>query len=81
MEQRWVSLKERVPGEADGDPQKCVLVWHELSGCLIWRIENIPFCGFLTHWMRLPDRPETGFGGGPYGDGEGASGGDQPQVH
>ncbi|MBR3239519.1 MAG: hypothetical protein IKF99_13885, partial [Oscillospiraceae bacterium] len=53
----WVSLSERLPTEADGDAQKCVLVWHELSGCLIYNVTNIAHNSYLTHWMRLPEGP------------------------
>ena len=78
----WVALSERPPTEADGDAQKCVLVWHELSGCLIYNVTNIAHNSLLTHWMRLPEGPaETGFGGGRYEQGNGAAERDHEEVH
>lgn len=77
----WVALSERPPTEADGDAQKCVLVWHELSGCLIYNVTNIAHNGFLTHWMPLPGRPDQGFGGGNYEQGNGAAERDHEEVH
>ena len=84
----WVALSERPPTEADGDAQKCVLVWHELSGCMIYQVTNIEHNSFLTHWMRLPEGPEgtqrvraeTGFGGGKYEPGNGAAERDHEEV-
>ena len=77
----WVSLSERAPTEKDGDAQKCVLVWHELSGCMIYQVTNIEHNSFLTHWMRLPGRPGRGFGGGRYEPGNGAAERDHEEVH
>ena len=82
----WVSLSERAPTEKDGDAQKCVLVWHELSGCLIYNVTNIAHNSFLTHWMRLPEGPErgqagAGCGGGRYEQGIGAAERDHEEVH
>ena len=76
----WVSLGERAPTEADGDAQKCVLVWHELSGCLIYNVTNIEHNSFLTHWMPLPGRPGRGFGGARYEQGSGAAERDHEKV-
>ena len=77
----WVALSERPPTEADGDAQKCVLVWHELSGCMIYQVTNIEHNSFLTHWMPLPGRPGRGFGGGRYEPGNGAAERDHEEVH
>lgn len=73
----WVSIDERPPTEKDADAQKCVMVWHELSGCLIYHIERVQKNQFITHWMRLPGKP----GGARYAEGAGIAAGDQPQVH
>ena len=77
----WVALSERPPTEADGDAQKCVLVWHELSGCMIYQVTNIEHNSFLTHWMPLPGRPGRGFGGGRCEQGNGAAERDHEEVH
>ena len=76
----WIPLSERRPTAEDGDAQKCVLVWHELSGCLLTGYHNIRNNEFITHWMPLPKRPETACGGGPHDRGEGAAAGDQSEV-
>ena len=81
----WIALGERMPTEADADAQQCVLVWHELSGCLICNVHNIHSNSFLTHWRPLPSRPSTPTSGrcGCEGAGTGRSGTaqrDQPEV-
>ena len=54
----WVALCERMPTEQDADSQKCVLVWHELSGAMIYHISRLHANSYVTHWMRLPGRPQ-----------------------
>ena len=77
---RWVPLSERLPTVVDADPQQCVLVWHELSGCLIYHIERVQQNQFITHWMRLPGRPVSASGGGRYGEHGRAAEGDQSKM-
>lgn len=80
----WIPLSERRPTAEDGDAQKCVLVWHELSGCLLTGFHNIRDNEFITHWMPLPKRPADlppkKQAGGPHERGEGAAAGDQSKV-
>lgn len=55
----WVPLAERWPTEQDGDAQGCVLVWHELCGAMVYAITNIRSNSFITHWMKLPKKPQA----------------------
>lgn len=57
--ERWVPLSERWPNETDGDAQGCVLVWHELCGAMVYAITNIHSNSFITHWMKLPKKPQA----------------------
>lgn len=75
----WTELGARKPTEADADAQKCVLVWHALSGAMIYNIYSLGHNCFLTHWMSLPGAPE-GTRDAPGARGAGAEGGDHRQV-
>jgi hypothetical protein len=58
MTNGWISTAERMPGEHDGDPQGCVLVWHEYQGVMVTGWHNVPKNQFFSHWMKPPGPAE-----------------------
>ncbi len=50
-------MKIEQPRKEDEDAQGCVLVWHRLSGAMVYRADIAMQNDFITHWMKLPERP------------------------
>ena len=56
--EKWVSVLDRLPTEADADKGGCVLVWHIHQGVLLMGWHQVTSNRFFSHWMRAPMPPE-----------------------
>ena len=54
----WIDVTVRAPMKVDADKEGCVLVWHSLSGCMVYRVSAARENRFITHWMPCPPKPE-----------------------
>lgn len=59
---QWIDKTERMPEAEDADAQGCVLVWDKNNGAMVAGYRNPLGLGrsSVTHWARLPERPEVG---------------------
>lgn len=56
----WIDKRDRMPTEDDADRWLCVLAWSPNLGCTIVNWQNFEnYGGHLTHWARMPERPEV----------------------
>lgn len=58
----WIPVSERVPSEADGMvltfcPERGYWIDHILANGS-WAEDVKYYCGGVTHWMPLPERPK-----------------------
>lgn len=55
MRMLWVELQKRLPGEADGDENGMVFVWHSIQGAMLCRYDQVMRNRFFTHWGRIAE--------------------------
>lgn len=49
----WIHGKSRLPGEADGDNNGKVLVWHAYQGAMLTTWDAFPRNQFNVYWMPI----------------------------
>ena len=54
----WISVRDRLPGPADGDDQQCVIVWHIYNGAMCMGWHQVERNRFITHWQPCPPAPK-----------------------
>ncbi len=57
MLSEWISVKERLPTEADADALHCVIAYHPYRGAIVTGWHEVCANSRYTHWVPLP--PET----------------------
>lgn len=60
----WIPTEERMPAQADGDSQGCVLAYHEYQGVLVMGWHRVRDNRFVKAWARTPDGPYADRHGG-----------------
>jgi hypothetical protein len=61
---RWISVKDRLPVEADANPYESILAIEKDDGfarAWCWDIV-VRYPNEFTHWMPLPEPPEVSHG-------------------